>query len=201
MAFRNVRMSEVIEQGAEYGPKFNTVLQRTTGGKEKRVALWEEPKYEGNIATGLQDQTLIEAGLAFFHMVRGQADTFRFKDFADFTATTQNLGAGNGSQTAFTIRKAYVSGGVTRYRTHLLPVSGTVHVFLDGVEQMSGWSVDYSTGILTFSVAPLNAVVVTATFEFDNHVRFGTDHWPVNLTQVEVGQVQDIPIVELDIDR
>ena len=200
MAFHDVRLPENIEAGADYGPRFSTTIQTTTGGREKRVSLWSKPKYEGNIATGLQNQAGLDAGLAFFIARAGMRNTFRFKDWTDFTATTQNLGVGTGALTTFTVRKAYTSGGVTEYRTNLLPVSGTTHVFKDGVEAMSGWTINTSTGVITFSVAPTAAVVITATFEFDNHVRFGTDHWSVTLQQVEIGGVSDIPIIEVPIE-
>jgi hypothetical protein len=39
-----------------------------------------------------------------------------------------------------------VSGSVIEVRTIIKPVSGTVKVHLDGVEQLSGWSVDTITG-------------------------------------------------------
>lgn len=199
MAFHDDRLPEIIESGAEYGPRFNTSVQVTTGGRERRVAYWSNPKYEGSIGTGLGDDTSLAAGLAFFHARQGRLHTFPFKDWSDFTATTQTLGTGDGTTTAFTVRKAYTSGGTTRYRTNLLPVTGTVHVFKDGVEAMSGWTLNRAAGTITFSAAPALAVVVTATFEFDNHVRFDTDHWPVTLEQVAIGQVSDVPIIEVPI--
>lgn len=199
MAFHDDRLPEIIESGAEYGPRFNTSVQTTSGGKERRVALWSAPKYEGNIATGIQGQSGLDAGLAFFHARQGQLHTWPFKDWGDFTATTQNLGTGNGTTTAFTLRKAYTSGGTTRYRTNLLPVTGTVHVFADALEVVSGWTLNRAAGTITFGTAPLAGVVITATFEFDNHVRFATDYWGVTLEQVEIGQVSDIQIIEVPI--
>jgi hypothetical protein len=37
-------------------------------------------------------------------------------------------------------------------------VAGTVKVYLDGVEKTSGWSVDTTTGLVTFSTAPVLAL-------------------------------------------
>ena len=47
-------------------------------------------------------------------------------------------------------------------RTITKPVAGTVKVYLDGVEQLSGWSVDTTTGLVTFGTAR-PGVEVTAT--------------------------------------
>ena len=42
------------------------------------------------------------------------------------------------------------------------PVTGSVRVALAGVEQMSGWSVDTTTGLVTFAQAPGAGVAITA---------------------------------------
>ncbi len=62
-------------------------------------------------------------------------------------------------------------------RTITKPVAGTVQVYLDGVEQPSGWSVDTTTGLVTFGVPPTLGVEVTAGFEFDVPVRFIPITW------------------------
>jgi uncharacterized protein (TIGR02217 family) len=49
-------------------------------------------------------------------------------------------------------------------------------VYLDSIEQLGGWSIDTTTGIVTFSVPPALEAEVTADFEFDVPVRFDTDH-------------------------
>ena len=40
---------------------------------------------------------------------------------------------------------------------------------------MSGWTVDTTTGVVTFTAAPAGGVIVRAGFEFDVPVRFDTD--------------------------
>lgn len=104
MAFHDDRLPEIIESGAEYGPRFNTAIQTTTGGKERRVAYWSAPKYEGNIATGIQGQPGLDAGLAFFHARQGRLHTFPFKDWGDFTATLQAIATGDGTSASTSAR-------------------------------------------------------------------------------------------------
>jgi hypothetical protein len=50
--------------------------------------------------------------------------------------------------------KHYPSGSVIEVRTITKPVAGTVKVYLDSVEQLSGWPVDTTTGLVTFGTAP-----------------------------------------------
>jgi hypothetical protein len=82
-------------------------------------------------------------------------------------------------------------------RTITKPVAGTLKVYLDSVEQLSGWSVDTATGLVTFGTAPAMGVEVTADFEFDVPVRFDTDHMAVTIETYRLHAWQQIPIVEL----
>ena len=77
------------------------------------------------------------------------------------------------------------------------PVAGTVKVHLDGVEQLSGWSVDTTSGLVTFGMPPAPGVEVTADFEFDVPSRFDTDHMAVTIETYQLHNWQQIPIVEL----
>jgi hypothetical protein len=76
--------------------------------------------------------------------------------------------------------KHYPSG-IIEVRTVWKPVADTVKVYLDGVEQLPGWSVDTTTAVVTFGMAPALGVEVTADFEFDVPVRFDTDPMVVTI--------------------
>jgi hypothetical protein len=67
------------------------------------------------------------------------------------SATDQIIGTGDGSEMAFQLIKTYGSGGHSSVRKIKKPVAGTVRLALDAVEQMSGWSVDTTTGMVTFT--------------------------------------------------
>jgi uncharacterized protein (TIGR02217 family) len=93
--------------------------------------------------------------------------------------------------------KRYASGSQTWVRTITKPVAGTVRVALDGTEQPSGWSVDTTTGVVTFSAAPGSGVAITASFEFDVPVRFDTDVLDVTLDLERLGSITSIPLIEI----
>jgi uncharacterized protein (TIGR02217 family) len=86
---------------------------------------------------------------------------------------------------------------VPEVRTITKPVAGTVHIYKDGVEQLSGWSVDMTTGVVIFNTAPAKDVAITADFELDVPVRFDTDHMAVTIESFKLHRWQQIPIVEL----
>jgi uncharacterized protein (TIGR02217 family) len=77
------------------------------------------------------------------------------------------------------------------------PMAGTVTVALDGIEQASGWSVDTTTGQITFATAPSDSVVISAGFEFDVPVRFDTDQLDVTHDFERLGSITSIPLIEV----
>jgi uncharacterized protein (TIGR02217 family) len=99
----------------------------------------------------------------------------------DYKATGQLLGTGDGVQTQLQLVKSYPSGSVVEVRTISKPVTGTVRIYKDGIEQLSGWMANIPTGLITFNTPPALGVEVTADFEFDVPVRFDTDHIAVTI--------------------
>jgi uncharacterized protein (TIGR02217 family) len=114
-----------------------------------------------------------------------------------WAGTGQLLGTGDGAIKTFQLVKHYPSGSVVEVRTITKPVAGTVRVYKDGVEQLAGWSVDVTTGVVTFTSAPAAGVAITADFELDVPVRFETDHMAVTIESFHLHRWQQIPIVEL----
>jgi uncharacterized protein (TIGR02217 family) len=133
------------------------------------------------VSSGLKTQTQLDELIAFFRARKGKAYGFRFKDWTDYKVTGQLIGTGDGAIKTFQLIKRYSSGGVVEVRTIAKPVAGTVHIYKDGVEQLSGWSIDVTTGIVTFTTAPAAGVAITADFELDVPVRFDTDHMAVTI--------------------
>jgi uncharacterized protein (TIGR02217 family) len=148
------------------------------------------------VASGLKKQAQIDELIAFFRARRGKAYGFRFKNWTDYKATGQLLGTGDDVQAQFQLVKHYPSGSVIEVRTITKPVAGTVNVYLESIEQLSGWSVDTTTGLVTFGTAPGLGVEVTE-FEFDVPARFDTDHMAVTIETYRLHNWQQIPIVEL----
>ncbi len=75
--------------------------------------------------------------------------------------------------------------------------ASAVRVALNGVEQMTGWSVDTATGSVTFITAPSAGVTITANFDFDVPVRLDTDMLDVTLDIERLGSIRSIPLLEI----
>jgi uncharacterized protein (TIGR02217 family) len=135
--------------------------------------------------------------LQFFMVCQGKANGFRFKNYVDFGVTSPNpIGTGTGALTTFQLSKRYSFGGQNYDRKISKPASGTTTVYLNGVQQMSGWTIDITTGIVTFSSPPGAGVVVSAAFQFDVPMRFDTDVIAITLSTYKVMSTT-VPLVEL----
>ena len=197
MAFLETpRFPTDISYGSRGGPGYNTEVIRVDSGHEKRLARWTYPLHEFDVVYGIKDEDEIYDLMEFFHAVSGRLHGFRFKDYADYKSTDdmsnavsdtdQTLGTGDASTTTFQLIKTYTAGSLSKVRNITKPVSGTVVVSLDDVGQGSGWSVDTTTGIVTFTSAPGAGVVVKAGFEFDIPMRFDTDRLELSWEDIEL---------------
>ena len=197
MSFVETRFPADISYGSGGGPEYSTDIILMASGHEQRNINWSAARARYNVAHGVKTQAQLDALIAFFRARKGRAYGFRFKDWTDFKVTGQVIGTGNASVTAFPLRKTYSNGSVNEERIITKPVNGSVAVYLNGVLQNSGWSVNTATGIVTFSSAPGNGVIVSADFEFDVPVRFDTDRLSATLDAYGVNSWLDIPLVEI----
>jgi uncharacterized protein (TIGR02217 family) len=206
MAFHEVRFPDNISRGARGGPERRTQIVELASGDEERNASWANSRRRYDVAYGIRRADDLAAVVAFFEARNGRLHGFRYKDWADYksalpslaiTATDQQIGTGTGSLQTFQLAKRYTSGPQTWVRTITKPVTGTVRVALGMVEQMSGWTVDTTTGVVTFTTAPANGVIVRAGFEFDVPVRFDSDTLDVTLDFERLGSITAIPLLEI----
>lgn len=210
MAFDEVQFPTEISFGSAGGPGFNTTIIETDSGAEERVSRWATARRQYDSVYGVRSVDDMTSLREFWIARQGAARGFRFKDFDDFTTgandretptdTDETLGTGDASRTAFQLLKTYVSGLITSVRNITKPVTGTVAVSLDDVPQSAGFTVDSTTGVVTFTSPPGVAVVVKAGCEFDVPVRFGEeleDAFAPIREGFDVSTLPAIPLIEI----
>lgn len=206
MAFHEVRFPDNVSRGARGGPERRTQVVELASGDEERNASWANSRRRYDVAYGIRRADDLAVVVAFFEARNGRLHGFRYKDWADYKSslpsqavspTDQQIGTGNGSQQSFQLAKLYTSGAQTWARAIAKPVTGTVRVALGMVEQLSGWSLDATTGVITFAAAPAGGVIVRAGFEFDVPVRFDSDTLDVTLDFERLGTITTIPLLEI----
>lgn len=206
MAFHEVRFPDNISRGARGGPERRTQIVEMASGDEERNGSWADSRRRYDASYGIRKADDLAAVTAFFEARRGRLYGFRWKDWADYksglpsaiiTAMDQPIGTGTGAATTFQLVKRYTSGAQSWTRTITKPVAGTVVLALNGAPQITGWTVNTSTGVVTFAAAPAPGIAITAGFEFDVPVRFETDTLDVTLDVERLGSITSIPLIEV----
>lgn len=208
MAFHDVVFPEDYSQGAVGGPGFRTTVVSTGSGHEQRNADWASARCRWDLSRLLYSPAARDATIEFFRARRGRAHSFLFKDWNDFYVGmaysgnvlghtgAHDFAEGDGSEVDFPLYKVYESGGYEERRRITRPKSA-IKVYLDSAEQDPGdYTVDYSTGIVTFDTAPADGAVIGWSGEFYAPVRFDTDDLPVEYLAATSGNVS-LPIVEV----
>jgi uncharacterized protein (TIGR02217 family) len=171
-------------------PEWSNATHTAASGKEFRLAYWDNPRwhfvidynylydnpqdiYQQNSDTDLRT---IEG---FYLSQQGSFSPFLFWDPSDNTVQGQLIGTGDGHTTQFQMVRTYsgpspwITQGFTE-RIQAPTANPTINVYLNGAPQAGGYTIG-STGILTFTIAPGNGVVITADFSFFFTCRFEKD--------------------------
>jgi len=205
MALPTYRLPPDIEEGAQGGPEFATVIQEAVSGQEQRVKVWAKCRAKYDIAYSVLNSEdpvgSYKAVLALFYAHNGRFRPFRFKDWGDYQADT-NFGTGDGSDTTFQLSKLYdpsqillgTPGSLTYRREIYLP-STTPVIKVNGVVTTA--LTISATGLVTFTSAPATGHALTWTGEFDIPVRFDTDHLPVIMNVNSIAQISSIALREV----
>ena len=208
MAFHDILFPAKLSFGSVGGPARRTEVVTLANGFEERNSPWTHSRRRYDAGVGMRSLDDLEALISFFEARRGQLYGFRWKDWSDFKSCPpsqdvafrdQVIGEGDGQRTEFSLMKSYRSGHQTYDRPILKPVAGTVRAGIAGDEQFEAvhYSVDTSTGIVSFFTPPETGRPVTAGFEFDVPVRFDTDEIQISVANFQAGDVPSVPVVEI----
>lgn len=203
MTFHDVRLPVSVNRGIKGGPSFKTTVMTLASGFEKRNVEWSLTRGRWDAGYAVQTTEELQDLLKFFYARQGKAHSFRLRDWSDYqigdfdTDTPQEIGLGDAADTTFQIEIRYTSGAYTFTRPITKPVSGTLRVFLNSVEQMSGWTANYLTGVITFTSPPGNGVAVQVLSEFDVPARFDTDALDITMDMFNNSDIPSIPLIEV----
>lgn len=200
--FHEVRFPLALAFGAVGGPERRTEIVQLASGAEQRNAVWSVSRRRWDVGSAISTLDELNALIEFFEARSGPLHGFRFRDFTDdrsgrpeqpVTPFDQVIGEGDGEQASFQLLKRY---GET-LRPILKPVDGTVRIAVDGTESTGGFTVDTSTGVVTFDTAPAAGAAITAGFQFDCPARFDGDSLDASLEGFGAGRIVNVRLVEL----
>ena len=210
MAFHEVQFPANLSFGSIGGPERRTEIVTLANGFEERNTPWAHSRRRYDAGLGLRSLEDIEKLIAFFEARQGQMYGFRWKDWSDFKSSSaakepdfrdQVIGEGDGATAEFQLRKTYRSGEINYGRPIKKPVQGSVTIGFSGDKMAEGvdWSMDLSTGVISFESPPDESVIITAGFQFDVPVRFDVDHIHTSVASFQAGEVPSVPVVEVRI--
>jgi len=194
-------MVDVITNPAGYDVR----IQRRAGMRRKF-----NPTFSLRLADGQPDTGNLYDLMRLWEAVEGPLHTFAFHDRLDHKSCSPRntptmldvlLGTGTGALATFQLRKGYTVGATTKYRTILLPKSGTVLISVNGVlrTETTHYTVNYETGLVTFTGGNIPAAghLVKAGFWFYCKVRFDTNDLSQTYEGFRVGAMSSVPLIEV----
>ena len=172
MAFIDQRLPTKVELNAVRHDEEDIEIVTTDGGWETRNARQSSSLRSWDISfpAGFYDDATIAAVVAMYKAARGKLHSFRFKDPVENAIADAQFGTGDGTTTIFPLLIPYAAG--------------------------SGYSVNYATGVVTFSPAPSVGVVLSWSGDYDVPVRFDSALDMTALT-IRLAHIETLTIKEV----
>lgn len=208
MGFHEVRFPANLSFGSVGGPERRTDVVTLANGFEERNTPWAHSRRHYDAGVGMRSLDDVEILISFFEARRGQLYGFRWKDWSDFKSCKpssevrfddQIIAVGDGLTSVFSLQKTYRSGEASYGRVISKPVPGSVRggVAGDELQEAVHYTVDSSSGKISFERPPGLDMAVTAGFEFDVPVRFDMDRIQTSVASFQAGDVPNVPVVEV----
>jgi uncharacterized protein (TIGR02217 family) len=211
MGFLEQRFPEGISYGSAGGPGFDTRVHELDSGQFQKIRRRSQARRTFDVAEQVKTLAQMIDIRDFYLSIGGVANDFRFKDWTDYTSNADNVSSplstdqpcspatGDGTNKDFQMIKVYSRGSFTHTRTILKPVDGTGLVSVDDTPQVSGFSINYATGVITFTSAPSAGEVIKWGAEYDVPVGFAMEldrQIAIAIEFFDGGEIPDIPLVE-----
>jgi len=168
-----------IGWGISKTPMWSTQVMTAQSGVEYRSSNWSYPRWKFSLPVEFLRQfspySEYSTLVGFCNQMNGQQGNFLYNDASspDNTVTSQPLGVGTGSQTAFPLVRTL--GGFTE---PILAVNAISQVTVNGTPTSAytlSSSFGYANDTINFTTAPLLNAAVAATFTFYFVCRFLSD--------------------------
>ena len=172
-------------------PTWQTRIQRAVSGRELRVLDYPYPLWQFELtwaalgdnlgvpsttgAIGSLLATDLRTLMGFYLACQGAFATFLYDDPTDDNVVGQQLGTGTGSSTTVQLVRTFGAAGVANFTEPITAPNAVSAIYFNGIVQRSGWSVDPTSGLVTFTAAPPAGAVITADFSYYFRCRFMSD--------------------------
>lgn len=216
MRYIDLEFPPRIALGAQRRPGWRTGVVQTSSGFEATDQQWSRARHSFDVSFAVRDATDYAVVLDHFHVMRGRAKAFPFKDALDFRVEASRgvlLDDGDSPTTGYHLGKRYGTGDERYERRITRPKSGTVAIYrLRGAtttDITASATITYGTatepgGWVTFTPGTVVAGdVLSWAGQFFVPCRYDTDDLPSLIVDRRPGggellvQCDSIPICEV----
>jgi len=180
-------------------PTHKTVVKESASGREYRGRLMPNgPRYTYTLGFDLlSDNGSWTDGfrtlLGFYNARSGAFDSFLFNDPDDNSVTNQSIGVGDGSTKSFQLVRTLGGASEPVYDTNSVPV-----IKDNGTTKTAGTDYNISTtGLVTFTSAPVTGHSLTWTGTYYWRCRFGDDSLTFNQFMSKLWELKQCNLITL----
>ena len=179
MAFYPVEIDTCPAYGWQGGPEFFTRIRMLRNGHERRNAGWDQVRHRFILPMQNKASWDYLANIKNAHLaMRGSLHSFLVKDYSDYEAVNESLGAAPSGKTPVQLRKVSTFGMAVYERTITKPLATAV-VYDNGVERAG--TLDTLTGLFTPTEDWVEGNPLSWAGEFRIAVRFASDYLPFSI--------------------
>ena len=186
-------------------PTFQTRIQRAVSGRELRALDYPYPLWQftlvfdllrDNPSAGYDELRTL---MGFFMLCRGAFGTFLFRDPSDDRVVGQQIGVGDASTAVFQLQRTMgtmLPGG--GFQEPIVAPDAVSAVYFNGITQSpSSYSVDASTGLVTFNTAPGGGLIITADYSYYFRCRFIDDSYAFENFMYQLWQLKKLTFISV----
>lgn len=151
---------------------------------EQRIPIGADGRRKFDASHGVRSLKDLQTLLKFHALRHGETYGFKVKDLVDCTVSVGTEGTlqhvYDGVIKTFQLQKIYADDAASHFREIYKPQAGTVKVYKNAALQVEGthYTVDYTTGLVTFTSAPAPGSVIEWSGHFYVPVRFAVREIP-----------------------
>ena len=180
IGFHDVTFPEDVSWGSSGGPQFKTHVFTSFRGFEKRNIEWSQPMMRFNVAFGVKTDDQMLRLIDFFNARQGQANGFRYKNWANFKIQNAPIATGDGYSTRLPLYKFYGFNGARHYKRLRKIARGSVRgvqLYIEPGTEGVDYTIDYDSGeIAVHEPIPYGKPIYAQNLEFHEPVRFTDDN-------------------------
>ena len=196
--FYNIRFPDDISTEFKKIINFNTEINTSKNLNEQRIKLLDYCYNVYEIDYKNLTSKNLEKIISFFSLVKGRYSSFRFKDWLDYKVSDQIIGIYSDSNEFQLIKNYSIDSSHNQIYTRTItkPVEDTVKVYVNNIEN-DNFTIDNATGILTIKSKLSEGDIITASFEFDVHVRFFSDELVIKNITKNISKIEELKLIEI----